>query len=73
MVCCVQVEQGRMETHHRRTLESFMLSGQLTKKRLVLAAGDVKIASRTQRWLVIYSGVISGASGVDIKGLSQGS
>lgn len=44
-----QVEQGRLGTHKRRTVEKFFLSGQLTKRQVALAAKDVRITSTSQR------------------------
>lgn len=44
-----QVEQGRLETFKRRTVDSLFLSGKLAKKQLELAAAEAKMTSKTHR------------------------
>ena len=53
-VClCVQIEQGQLDSLKRKTVDGFFVSGQVTKKQLALAAGEVKTASRNQRYVSV--------------------
>ena len=43
-----------MEALRRKTVESFFMSGQLTKRRLLLGRGELKATSGNQRLVIFF-------------------